>query len=321
MLTFHAVQDQHLVPVGADAAAAGDVVWIDLVHPTPEEDKWVENLLGIAVPTREDMAEIEVSSRLYRENDAIYMTASLLQGSQGPLPETSPVTFILAKGRLVTVRYAEPGVFSAFTKQAQRADLNLTDADTAFAALLEAIIDRTADILERVGLNVDAISREVFQNEDDSRSGSKDYRKLLSRIGRSGDLNSKVRESLVSVGRLVNFISAECAATRPALRDRTETMAADIRSIADHSSYVAGTIVFLLDATLGLISIQQNNIIKIVSVVSVVIMPPTLIASIYGMNFDFMPELHWRIGYPLALLAMAVAAVIPYWYFRRRGWL
>lgn len=321
MLLFHGLQNEHLIPIGSETASPANVVWIDLVHPTREEDKQVEEFLQIAVPTREDMAEIEISSRLYREHDAIYMTANLLEGSQGPLPATSPATFILTKGYLVTVRYAEPGAFGAFVKQAQKADLNLTNADTVFAALIEAIIDRTADILERVGLEVDGISREVFQNEDDSRAGSKDYRKLLGRIGRSGDLNSKVRESLVSVGRLVNFVSAECAATRPALRERTETMAADIRSIADHSSYVAGTIVFLLDATLGLINIQQNNIIKIVSVVSVVIMPPTLIASIYGMNFDFMPELHWRVGYPLALLAMAVAAVIPYWYFRRRGWL
>lgn len=201
-------------------------------------------------------------------------------------------------------------MFATFSKQAQEADLNLTDADGVFAALLEAIIDRTADILERVGLEVDAISREVFQN-DEAGTTNKDYRVLLGRIGRSGDLNSKVRESLVSVGRLVNFVAAECGVARAALRERTETMAADIRSITDHSTYVAGTIVFLLDATLGLINIQQNAVIKILSVVSVVIMPPMLIASIYGMNFEHMPELRWRIGYPLALLGMAVAAVIP----------
>ncbi|HWT31090.1 MAG TPA: magnesium transporter CorA family protein [Propylenella sp.] len=320
MLALYGLRDERLIALGSDAELLADAVWIDLLHPSAEEEARVERRLGIDVPTREEMAEIEISSRLYRENETLFMTAVLLMGTQGPQPQACPVSFILTKGTLVTVRYAEPSVFRTFLQQAQRTDLGLQHADGVFAALLEAIIDRTADILERVGAETDAVSRTVFQPEAQA-SVSRDYKAILKRIGLNGDLNSKVRESLVSIGRLVNFLSAECGDLQPGLRERTDTMAADIRSLTDHASYVAGTTVFLLDATLGLINIEQNAIIKIVSVVSVLVMPPMLIASIYGMNFRFMPELDWRVGYPLALAAMAIAVIIPYWVFKRRGWL
>jgi magnesium transporter len=320
MLQLYQLQNDRLVSVEGSGEPPADIAWIDLVHPTDEEEGHVERLLGIEIPTREEMAEIEISSRLYRESDALYMTASILLGADTPAPQNHPVTFILMHGRLVTVRYSEPSAFRNFVRQAAKADTDLKSADGIFVALMEAVIDRTADILEKVGVDMDAVSRGVFQAEDDN-DVSKDFKAVLRRIGRNGDLNSKVRESLVSIGRLVNFLGAECGDRRPGLREYTETMAADIRSLTDHSSYVAGTTVFLLDATLGLINIEQNAIIKIVSVVSVLIMPPTLIASIYGMNFEVMPELDWRIGYPLALLAMVVAAIIPYGYFKRRGWL
>jgi magnesium transporter len=321
MLTAYVLRHERLVPVATSGDVTEDAAWIDLLRPTPEEEARVERLLGIGIPTQEEMAEIEVSSRLYRENDALFMTASLLVRSQGPLAETCPVTFILGRGRLVTVRYAEPGVLRTFTQQAEKADLHLADAEGVFTALLEAVIDRTADILEKVALETDAVSRAVFQTDVDGATIRRDYKDVLRQIGRSGDLNSKVRESLVSVGRLVNFLAAECEKSHPALHERTATMRADIRSLTDHASYVSNTTVFLLDATVGLITIDQNNIIKIVSVVSVVIMPPTLIASIYGMNFRFMPELAWPFAYPLALGAMVGAAILPYWFFKRRGWL
>jgi len=321
MLNLYAVEQDHIVPVEPGTETPDHVVWVDLVHPTLEEEKQVERFLGLGIPTREEMAEIEVSSRLYRENDAIYMTATLLQQAEGQLPVTCPVTFILTKRRVVTVRYSEPGVFRRFVTQVGKSDFNLKDGETVFAALIEAIIDRTADILERVAADVDGLSRDIFRKEETGDAISRDYKAVISRIGRSGDLNSRVRESLVSVGRLVNFLSAECGTTYPLLRERTETMAADIRSLSDHSSYLAGTIVFLLDATLGLINIEQNAIIKIVSVVSVLIMPPTLVGTVYGMNFEYMPELNWRIGYPLALVAMVISGLLPYWYFRRKRWL
>jgi magnesium transporter len=321
MLALYAIQHERLVSVDRAAASPADAVWIDLLNPTAEEDAEVEKLIGITIPTREEMKEIEISSRLYSENNALYMTASLLFRGDTPMPQSAPVTFILTHERLVTVRYSEPSVFRTFVHQAQKADSNLKNADTVLIALLEAIIDRIADILESVSVDMDAISSSVFATDQTEESIRGDYKDLLRRIGRSGDFTSKVRESLVSIGRLVNFLTAECGEQHPELRERTGPVSADIRSLTDHATYVSNTTVFLLDATVGLITIDQNNIIKIVSVVSVVIMPPTLIASIYGMNFRFMPELHWVVGYPLALVAMVGAAILPYWYFRRRGWL
>jgi magnesium transporter len=321
MLAFYAIRDERLVTVDPHADLQEEVVWIDLRDPNAEEELRAERLLGVGIPTREEMAEIEVSSRLYSENDALYATASLLVGGHGPMPQSAPVTFILTEKRLASIRYAEPGVFRTFVEQASKADLNLKNADTVFIALIEAIIDRVADILEKIGADIDALSLTIFQSDVERESASKDYKDLLRRLGRSGDLNSKVRESLVSIGRLVNFLAAECADRHPDLLARTRTMSADVRSLADHASYISNTTTFLLDALLGLINIEQNAIIRIVSVVSVLIMPPTLVASIYGMNFRFMPELSWRFGYPLAILAMVAAAAVPYWYFRRRGWL
>jgi magnesium transporter len=320
MLASYAIREGRLADIGS-AGNLGDAAWIDVFNPSAEEEAEVERILGVGIPTREEMAEIEVSSRLYTENDALYMTAGLLTAAHSDVPALHPVTFILASGRLVTVRYAEPSVFRTFVPQMKRGEANLRTADSVSIALLEAIIDRTADILEKIGADTDAISRSIFRTDQNEQAIRADYKTMLRQIGRSGDLTSKVRESLVSIGRLVNFLTAECGELHPALRERTGTMSADIRSLTDHATYVSNTAVFLLDATVGLITIDQNNIIKIVSVVSVVIMPPTLIASIYGMNFEFMPELRWLVGYPLALCAMVGAAILPYWYFKRRGWL
>ena len=321
MLALYAIQHERLVRIDPAAVSAANAVWLDLLNPTAEEDAEVEKLTGLTIPTREEMVEIEISSRLYSENNALYMTASLLFRGETPMPQSAPVTFILGQERLVTVRYSEPSVFRTFVQQAEKADSNLKNTDSVFIALIEAIIDRTADILESVGTDTDAISRSVFATDLDEESIRGDYKDLLRQIGRSGDLTSKVRESLVSIGRLVNFLTAECGEEHPELHERTPAISADIRSLTDHATYISNTTVFLLDATVGLITIDQNNIIKIVSVVSVVIMPPTLIASIYGMNFRFMPELGSVFGYPLALVAMVGAAILPYWYFRRRGWL
>jgi magnesium transporter len=319
MLSLYILRDGRLSAGDAtgDIAAAA---WIDLRDPTLEEEKRVEQALGIAVPTREEIAAIEPSSRLYVDNDALYMTASLLLGEPG-LSSTAPVTFILTAGHLLTVRYADPAVLRVFIQQAQKNESGLRNAGMVFTTLLEAIVDRTADVLEKIGAATDAVSLAIFEEEVEQESASRDYKLLLRRLGRTGDLNSKVRESLVSVGRVVSFLAGECETRHPELVEAAHTMTIDIRSLSDHSSYVAGTITFLLDALLGLINIEQNAIIRIVSVVSVLIMPPTLVASLYGMNFNMMPELSWRFGYPFALTIMVLVGLIPYLLFKRRGWL
>jgi magnesium transporter len=297
------------------------VVWIDMETPTPQEDRLVQSLVGIAVPTREEMQEIEVSSRLYTENGARYMTATLMCQSESPNPKTTPVTFILAGHRLVTVRYDAPRPFAMVEHKLGRMCPPHVTGETVLMDLLDAVIDRSADILERIGSEVDHLSRAIFEPERESDAPS--YNEVLKALGRKGDLTSKVRESLVSIGRLLLFLWTEAEGMRWAKDTRTQlqSMRRDTASIADHATYLASKITFLLDAMLGMVSIQQNDIIKIFSVAAVGLMPPTLIASIYGMNFKHMPELDWRYGYPLVIMAMIASAVIPYLFFKWKKWL
>jgi magnesium transporter len=298
-------------------------IWLDLMAPTADEEQRVESLVGVEIPTREEMQEIEVSSRLYEENGALYMTATVLSKADSDQPQASAVSFILAGDRLVTVRYADPQSFALFASRCRRSPVAHARGDAVLAGLLDALIDRVADVLEHIGLEVDAISHEVFERPATARGG-RDFQDILRRLGRRGDLTSKVRESLVGINRLLMYFSqASTPGTKIAkdLRNRVRTMSRDVRSLTEHASFLASKINFLLDATLGMINIEQNAIIKIFSVVAVVFLPPTLIASIYGMNFAFMPELNEVYGYPLALALMLVSAIAPLVYFKRRGWL
>jgi len=304
---------------GADGEVPDRAVWIDLYSPTLAEDKLVERALGIGVPTREEMHEIEITSRLYVEGGARYMTATLMCHSDTEVPRTTPVTFILSGRRLVTVRYDEPKPFAIVgAKLARMCPANVT-GETVLMELLDAVIDRAADILERIGNDVDAISQEILESEGRSHS----FKEILKSIGRRGDHTSKARESLVSIGRLLLYLATEADTMKWAKDQRAaiKGMQRDVQSLSDHATYLAQKISFLLDAMLGVVSLEQNNIIKIFSVAAVVFMPPTLIASIYGMNFKHMPELDFEFGYPLAIVLMLLAAVLPYFFFRWMKWL
>jgi magnesium transporter len=308
-----------------DLAALPDgAVWIDLVKPTAEEDHAVERLAGIAVPTREDMQEIEISSRLYIENGARYMTATLMCSSDSENPRTTAVTFILAGHRLVTVRYDAPKPFLLVENKLARGCPPGITGEMVLMELLDAVIDRNADILERAGADMDTISHDIFEPDGVARTGhAKRYSDILIAIGRKGDLTSKVRESLVSVGRVVTFVAAavDGAKWSKDMREQLKTMQRDVISLTDHASFLSNKITFVLDAMLGVVNLEQNNIIKLFSVMAVVLMPPTLIASIYGMNFKIMPELEWQHGYPIALVMMVLAAVLPYVFFTWKKWL
>src|SRR6059058_390848 len=306
MLSVYVPSDSSLKKVTeADLAALPEnAVWVDLVKPTAAEDKAVERLAGIAVPTREDMQEIEISSRLYIENAARYMTATLMCAADTDNPRTTAVTFILASHRLVTVRYDAPKPFMLVENKLARYCSPGITGEMVLMELLDAVIDRTADILERAG-------------------HAKRYSDILIAIGRKGDLTSKVRESLVSIGRVVTFVAAAVEGVKwtKDMREQLKTMQRDVISLTDHASYLSNKITFVLDAMLGVVNLEQNNIIKLFSVMAVVLMPPTLIASIYGMNFKIMPELEWVHGYPYALVAMLLAAVGPYVFFKWKKWL
>ena len=309
------------LPVGEGAEVPPSAVWIDLATPAIGEDKTVERLVGIEIPTREEMQEIEVSSRLYVENGARYMTATLMCQSDTVSPRTTPITFILAGHRLVTVRYDEPRPFMIVGHKLGRICPQNVTGEIVLMDLLDAVIDRSADILERVGLEIDQVSHDIF--DPSGAADRRSYTDILKTIGSKGDLTSKVRESLVSIGRLVLFLANEADNLKWAkdMRAQLKSMQRDVGSLSDHATYLTNKIQFLLDAMLGMVSLEQNNIIKIFSVAAVVFMPPTLIASIYGMNFRHMPELDWEFGYPIAFVVMVIAAVLPYFFFKWKKWL
>lgn len=310
------------ITVEAGAVPPEAAVWIDLVTPTVQEDKMVEQLLGFVVPTREEMQEIEVSSRLYVENGARYMTATLMCQSDTATPRTTPVTFILANHRLCTVRYDEPRPFIIVEHKLARLCPAKLTGEMVLMDLLDAVIDRSADILERIAAEVDQVSHTIFEPDDDVDPLS--YNDVLKALGRKGDLTSKVRESQVSVGRLLSFLANEAEGMKWAkdAKLQLQSMQRDVTSLSDHATYLANKITFLLDAMLGVVNIQQNAIIKIFSIMAVVFMPPTLVASIYGMNFKKgMIELDWDYGYPWALALMVLAAVGPIVLFKWKKWL
>jgi len=321
MIGGFAPENGRLRPIADPLANLADVIWVDLVSPTAVEESALEIRLGVDIPTREEMEAIEISSRLYQENGAVFMTATLPARTDSDDLLMGPVTFVLAGGKLITVRYHEPRAFKTFPQRAGKASLGCSTGEGVFIALLEAIVDRLADILERAEHEVDAISRDIFRVEP-TQSVRRDLMKVLQLIGRKGDLNSNIRDSLLSLQRLAGFfgqITAQRGDDKD-LRGRIKTLARDLQSLGDHASFLSQKITFLLDATLGMVNIEQSNIIKIFSIAAGVFLPPTLIASIYGMNFSVMPELHWTYGYLFASVLMLASALLPCWYFRRRGW-
>jgi magnesium transporter len=299
-----------------------NAVWIDLLEPTAHEEQLIEQTYNIDVPTREEMHEIETSNRLYEENGTLYMTMTVAAKLDTDRPESAAVTFILTDGKLVTNRYVDTKPFRVFASYCERNGAGLNNGVAVLAGLIEAFIQRIADVLERVGSDLDAISSTIFNRVGHRGPATPDLRALIQRIGFSGELDSKARESLVSLGRLLMFIQqAQLPDLTDELRGRLRSSNRDVLALSDYATFLSGKVTFLLEATLGLINIEQNNIIKIFSVAAVMFLPPTFIASVYGMNFRHMPELDWHLGYPLALVVMIVSAVVPYWWFKRKGWL
>jgi magnesium transporter len=303
-----------------DAAA-----WIDHEEPTREEEKLVEQCIGVNVPTQAEMAEIEPSSRLYERNGALYMTVSALRGVDEHLPTTTPIGFVLAGNRLVTIRYATPKPIRTFENHARREPELVRDGTTALVRLLDAIIDRLADEIEGVSGTMEHLSQQIFQEQQDQRRIPADkLTALLTSIGRTQTLLTKIRYSAVSTMRMLSFLGGSNLVhdeTQKELRHHVVSMTTDVTSLSEHASFLTDSLQFLLDASLGLISIEQNAAMKLFSWAAVILLPPTLIAGIFGMNFHYMPELNWHYGYPISLALMLATAVGPYLYFKKRGWL
>ena len=311
------------------ATLPSDVVWIDLLDPDSTELQFVERCTGLHVPQRDELSEIESSSRLKIQGETLYLSTPVVFGGESQAPLATPLGFVLARDHLITVRFQELTAFRNFIEQAQAAERPY-DSASMFIGLLEALVDRLADKLENVGATLDRASHRIFHTELGNAGVQRrrpvredaDLRELLQRIGGSGDLTSKLRDSLLGIGRIVpyvlglgaNWLSAE-------VTPRLQTLERDIASLNDYHAHLTSKVQLLLDATLGLINIQQNNIIKVLTIVSVVGVPPTLVASVYGMNFRYMPELNWSWGYPFGLALIGLSALAPLLWFKLRGWL
>jgi magnesium transporter len=323
MLIAYALQNGGLarVELPAGSAPPAEALWIDLFEPGAEEERAVEAGLGIDVPTREEMREIESSNRLYEEDGAVYLTCTIVTKLDTDLPQNAQVTFILKEGRLVTNRYTNPLPFRRYAAYAERHAATCNSGPAILAGLVEAIVNRIADVIERVGNDLDGVSAEVFSHAV-RRRGRSDFREVLEQVGRSGELIAKSRESLMSLGRLLAFVQQSALLTlSQEVRTRLRTLSRDVMSMSDHASFLGNNVSFILDATLGMINIDQNNILKIFSVVTVFLLPPSVVGAIYGMNFDHIPWAHESWGFLGALGLMLVSALIPYLVFKRRGWL
>jgi magnesium transporter len=311
------------------AVLTPDIVWIDMLAATHEEIAFVERETGLKVPSKEDLSEIESSSRLYTENGALYLSAPIIFRATSGFPQATPVGFALNSKRLVSIRFEELTAFTTFTATCAKVEAVHSSSAGALAGLLDACIDRMADVLEQVGSDLDAVSRRIFRS-DVVKPGHRikftvedaDLRATLRRIGRAGDLASLIRDSLLGVGRLVPYVLHLAGSwLPPEVRPRLEAVRTDVASLNDYESHLTAKVSLLLDATLGLINVEQNNIFKVLTIVSVVGIPPTLIASMYGMNFHDMPELSWSWGYPWGLGLIAVSAIAPIAWFKLRGWI
>ncbi len=296
-------------------------LWIDLYRPLPAQSAAVE-ALGVEVPTLEDMEEIEISNRLYREDKTDVMTVVLPGLSTTKAQMAGPVTFILSPTRLVTVRHHAPRPFETYPERADKTGMGCASPDHVFLGLIDEIIARLADLLEGVSKGLDEVSGKVFQSNGTPKSPTV-LQAALEKVGREGDLVGKVRLALLTVERALGFYIQ--GVTERGRSDKikvtVKAMTRDIQALEVHSDFLSQRVGLASDATLGMINLSQNITVRIVSVVAVLFLPPTLIASVYGMNFVHMPELPKVWGYPFALVLMVASALVTYLYFKWKKWL
>lgn len=332
MLSLHGPQGA-LAPneTGGLAAVPTQTVWVDLNDPTSEEARAVEDATGIRVPSRKALSEVESSSRLRRLKGGLSLSTPMITFEQAD-SVLNPLGFVLTKDHLVTIRFHE---LRAFTEVRKRIDEG-EDAKTGievFLLLMEELVDSLADALEDMGAELDGLSSRIFDFDvraRPSKSGEtapprrRDIalKRILRGIARRGKVLGKIRASLLGLERIVPFVAGACEQVlgQAETDARFETIRRDIESLDEFETRLSENVQFLLDAALGLINIEQNNVFRVLTVVSVVGVPPTLIASMYGMNFKHMPELDWAYGYPYALSLILVSAIVPIVVFRIKGW-
>lgn len=307
-----------------DADLPQGALWLDLLDPSAEERAAVEKATGLRVPTEEALSEIEVSSRLIVQHHTLYLSTPAVARNEKGNSYLTPVGFVLTPTCLVTVRFSKLHSFDDVAQEVGTSE-ELNSSIEVFTAILAAMIEQGADALEHLGASVDAVSRLVFNgyapNGRKPARPSGYLRQALTDIGISGDRLALARDVLMGIRRIANFVIDVGKDWIPEeTRLRLDSISKDSESLNDYETHLSDKIQFLLDAVLGYISIEQNDIFKVLTVVSVVGIPPTLLAGIWGMNFKAMPELHWAWGYLFAWLAILASAVIPMIWLRRRGW-
>lgn len=311
--------------ISPDEPIPSDAIWIDVLSPETAELELLEQELKIEMPTKNEMWKNHILNRLYMEDDVAYMTAAVINKVDTPYPNTGSITFILTPRSLITIHDVSPTSFKNFaqrlTKRGSATQLS-TPADI-LEGLLEEMITRVAYNSEIVVDTLDELSHHIFDSElikNNARNTSQLMKVVLKRLGTAADLNSKINESLHTITRMLHFFK-QMPSSSSEIDSKIDMLITDTGALTTQTAFLSDKITLQLDATLGMINVEQNLIMKLFSVVSVFLMPPTLISSIYGMNFEFMPELKMWFGYPVALSMMALCGLIPYIYFRRKGWL
>ncbi len=331
MISLYAVSAgglQLLEPEGELSDGLKKAIWIDLKTPTEEEEGALESTLGIDIPTREEMREIEESSRIYEERGALFLTGVMVTGAAEHRPVRTEVSFVLTPQHLVTVRYSDPLPFKTFQQKCARKPEEHNTTSLLFVSLVEQIVQRIADVLEKVASDLDGVAGDIFHGEssvagnDGVRVPRIDLQGTVRRLGRSGALLGKLRESLLSFNRILSFVRQSGESwLNGEVKGKARSLERDIASLNEYAEHLAAQIGHLQEATFNLINIEQNRVIKVFSIAAVLFLPPTLVATLYGMNFKYMPELSWTLGYPFSLLLMVASAIIPYYWFKRNGWL
>lgn len=312
------------VPAGASLTQTEGVLdgalWLDLSKPTEGERAEISELLGRPLPSLEDQKEIEHSSRLYQEDGVAYLTALLSVKTISGEVVTAPVTFILTAERLVTIRHHPHGAFRAFRTHSERGSLGVGTAARILVGLLEAVVDRMADVTEQIGREIEVMTRRAFHGAPNGRPMV--HTAALRSIGRQDSEVMLLRESLLSVERLLGYLQTVLTGEKKGAHRRAlKSCQRDVRTIAEQANFLSQKTALLLDATLGMIDIEQNEIGKIFSIVATVFLPPTLIASFWGMNFERMPLLQSGVGFWATVAVMAASAAVTLVWFKRKGWL
>ncbi len=292
-------------------------VWVDLTDPSDEERDWVSSIFGVMLPEEDEVKDIEASARYYEaDNGDLHLRSDFLLEEDEGESRVVTVAFILARNMLFSMHNDDLPVFRLVRMRARSRPGSIGDFKDVLLDLYSTDVEYSADALEGIYQNLEEVSRSVLQKD----ISDQDAAASLNAMAREEDLNGRIRRNMMDTRRAVSFMMRGRLLS-PDQFDDARQILRDIESLDGHTAFLFDKINFLMDATVGFININQNKIIKIFSVASVVFLPPTLIASIYGMNFRILPELNWSFGYPFAMLLMVASAITPFWYFRKRGWL